>query len=104
MFITLVLLLACALIAIVSVPLMLKLIPPNPVYGFWTKKAMSNPEVWFAVNAVGGRALLVASLLSALAIMGYSGTWFRSGWAQLFVLLIPLAVAIGVTLAYERRL
>jgi SdpI/YfhL protein family len=104
MFITLVLLLACALLAIVSVPLMLKLIPPNPLYGFRTQKAMSNPEVWFAVNAVGGRALLVASGLSALALMGYSGTWLRSPWAQLAALVIPLVAAIVATLAYERRL
>jgi hypothetical protein len=104
MFVTLVLLLTCALVAILSVPLMLKMIPPNPVYGFRTEKALSNPDVWFAVNAVGGRALLVASGLTALALLGYSGTWLRSPWAQLAALLIPLVAAIVATLAYERRL
>jgi hypothetical protein len=39
---------------------MLRLIPPNPIYGLPTKRMNSQPEVWYLVNSFGGRMLVVA--------------------------------------------
>ncbi|HUP98673.1 MAG TPA: hypothetical protein VM073_12055 [Usitatibacter sp.] len=102
MFVTIVLLIGCALEATAGVPLMLKLIPPNPYYGYPARSIKSKPDHWVDVNVFAGRALVGAAAFSALAIMVYNGTWLRSGWAQLFVFVIPLAAAIGATVWYER--
>ena len=104
MFITILLLIASAIIAAASVPFMLKLVPPNPVFGFPTKRALSKPEIWYQVNVFGGRAILAAAVVTAILLMMYSGTLLRSGWLQLATLLVSLAVAVGATLAYERRI
>lgn len=104
MFTTVFLLIACALIAAAAVPLLLKLIPPNPIYGFRTERALEDSAVWFAVNKFLGRALLIAVGVSALALMFYSGTWLKPKWAQFAAFLLPIAIAVGATFAYERKL
>ena len=103
MLITVVLLLVCVVVAIVSVPLMMRLIPPNPIYGVRTRRTMAEPAVWFDVNAFGGAALLGAAGFAAILLMAYSGTLLRSVWLQIFALLLPMAGAVVATLVYERR-
>ena len=82
---------------------MLRLIPPNPVYGLPTKRMNSQPEVWYLVNSFGGRMLVVAAGVSAILIMMYNGTWLRSGWAQLFAFVIPVAAAVAATLWFKDK-
>ena len=104
MLVTITLLIACAILAAFAVPLMLRLIPPNPIYGLRTERTLTQSAAWFEVNAFGGRALLIAAGLAALVIMVYQGTWLRSGWLQLLVLLVAVAGAVVATLAFERKL
>jgi len=59
------------LLAAVSVPLILRLIPPNGLYGFRVRKTIEHPEIWYPVNKYGGERLLMASLLVVLAAIGY---------------------------------
>lgn len=103
MFLTIVLLLVCAIVAAVGVPLMLKLIPQNPYYGYPARSINSRPNHWVEVNVFAGRALVAAAAFSALIIMAYNGTYLRSGWAQWFAFLVPLAAAVGATFWYERQ-
>ena len=103
MFLTIVLLLACAIVATIGVPLMLKLVPPNPYYGYPARSKASKPDHWVVVNQFAGRALVGAAAFSALILMFYNGTWLRGGWAQLFAFLIPLGAAIGATVWFERK-
>lgn len=104
MFTTVFLLLACAIVAAIGVPLILKLVPPNPIYGIRTSKTMSSPEVWFEVNRIAGVALAIAAGVTALALMMYSGTWLKSWWAQLLAFVIPIVGAIVFTLYHERKM
>src|SRR5687767_5853326 len=104
MLVTISLLVACAILAAFAVPLMLRLIPPNPIYGVRTERTLTRQATWFEVNAFAGRALLVAAGVAALLIMLYQGTWLRPGWAQALVLLLAIAAAIAATLVFERRL
>lgn len=103
MLITVALLIALVLIAVAAVPLMLRLIPQNPVYGVRTSHTEDDEKAWFRVNAFAGKALLVACGLSAFLILMYQGTWLRSGWSQVFAFLIPIVAAVVATLVYERR-
>lgn len=104
MLITVFLLIACALIAAASVPLVLKLIPPNEIFGFPTRKRRSQPETWVRVNVFAGKALLVASGVTALLLMIYAGTWLKSAWFQLLLFIVAYGAAIGAVVAYEKRM
>ena len=50
-----------------------------------------------------GRAVVIACALAAILIMAYNGTWLKSGFAQLFVVIVALAAAAGATFAYDRK-
>jgi hypothetical protein len=103
MLITVLILIVIVLVAVAAVPLALRLIPRNPLYGVPTERTLADDKAWFRVNAFAGKAVLVACGVSALVILVYQGTWLRSGGAQLFAFLIPLAAAIVAAVVYERR-
>ena len=104
MLVTIVLLVATVLIAAAAVPLVLKLIPQNSLYGLPTERTLDNEALWFRVNVFGGKAVLIACGVIALLLVLYQGTWLRSAWAQVAVFVVSLAIAVGATFAYERRL
>ena len=58
------------LLAALSVPLIMGKIPPNGLYGFRVKKTMEDPDIWYPVNRYGGKWLLAAGLVLALAAVG----------------------------------
>ena len=103
MLTTIFILILCALVAAVATPLMLRIIPPNPVYGLPTKRMGSQPEVWYLVNSFGGRMLVVAAGLVAILVMMYNGTWLRSGWAQLVTFLLFMAAAVVATFWFRDK-
>ena len=55
------------LLAVISIPLILQKIGPNPWYGFRVKKTLEDPAVWYPVNAYAGKRLLVVGLVSSLS-------------------------------------
>jgi hypothetical protein len=58
--------LGCAVLMIlIAVPLALRKIPPNVVYGYRTRATLANDEIWYAANAHFGRGLIVASVCGA---------------------------------------
>lgn len=44
--------------ALISIPLVLRMIPMNRIYGIRTPKAFDSEYNWYALNAFGGRLLL----------------------------------------------
>lgn len=48
-----------------AIPLLLGKVPPNELYGIRTAKTMSSPAIWYAANAYGGKALLMAGIATA---------------------------------------
>jgi len=103
MLLTILVLIACAVVATAGVPLMLKIVPPNPYYGYPTSHQQSKPHRWVKVNVFAGRCLVGAAAFTVLLLLFYNGTWLRSGWAQLLAFLIPLGAAVGATFLYERK-
>jgi uncharacterized membrane protein len=94
----------CGIIAVASVPLMLKLVPPNAVYGFRTRQTLSSPEIWFRANRFAGCALFVSSAITA-AIFAVRPE-YASGrdLAGVAVLVVPLLVALMASFAYVRAI
>jgi uncharacterized membrane protein len=101
MLINIALIIVCVLVAVIALPLLLKLIPPNPVYGINTRHTRESDSMWFEVNRFAGAAFLVAAGLGAIILMSSSG---RSWWVQLLVLLVLFGIAVGATLWFERKL
>ena len=61
-----------------SIPLMRKRIPPNPYYGFRTRKTMSDPKIWYEVNRIQGNDLFVAGSLitfSSFTMLAIARAW-----------------------------
>ena len=45
---------ACMVLAVLSVPMTLRRVPPNPIYGFRTRLTLSSPDIWYPANAFAG--------------------------------------------------
>ncbi len=97
------LLVACIITAVTSLPLALRMVPPNPVYGFRTRFTRSSREVWYDANAFAGRAMLAASVVSAFMLM--AGLVPRGApWGPVAVVLVPIAIATLAMWLYLRHL
>jgi uncharacterized membrane protein len=55
-----------ALFILVALPLALRKVPRNRVYGFRTRATLADDAVWFAANAHFGRGLVISSLCSSV--------------------------------------
>ena len=55
------------LLAVISIPLILRKIGPNPWYGFRVKKTLNDPAVWYPVNVYAGKRLLLVGIVSSLS-------------------------------------
>ena len=93
---------------IVAIPLILGVIPPNRLYGFRTKKTLSDADVWYRVNRFAAIAIMIASVVYALA----ARTWpydraaadnFSIWLVHLAAFAGPLVVALIVSASYARR-
>jgi uncharacterized membrane protein len=92
----------CGIIAALSIPLMLNLVPPNDVYGFRTEQTLSKPELWFRANRFAGCALFVAAGTSGAVLVSYPQ--YSSGLAGLAVFVAPVLIALAASFAYVRRI
>jgi hypothetical protein len=63
------------LTAAVSIPLVMRWIPMNMLYGVRIKKAFVSDRNWYGINAYGGKLLLVYGL--CLSAFG----WITMDWA-----------------------
>jgi hypothetical protein len=60
------------LLAGLSIPLILGIIPPNGLYGFRIRKTIENPEIWYPVNKRAGMWLLALGICVILAAAGFA--------------------------------
>ncbi len=60
--------LACdALFVLLSIPLVLRKVRPNVVYGYRTRATLADETLWYEANAYFGSRFIVACLVSAAA-------------------------------------
>jgi len=93
---------SCIVFMIISVPHVLKVVPPNRMYGFRTAETLSNSAIWYQANAFMGWALLIASAISAAVLVFLPATARRSVVWTAF--LLPLCGAIVAASVYLNRL
>lgn len=53
-----------------GIPLLRGRVPPNGFYGCRTKKTLSNERIWYAVNRVTGRDLIISGIAIVFAALG----------------------------------
>lgn len=57
--------------AIVGLPLARGAVAPNTLYGYRTRATLRNQELWYTVNALSGKHLVVTgAMLIALGVIG----------------------------------
>jgi uncharacterized membrane protein len=97
-----------ALLAVIAIPLALRWIPRNIVYGFRTRTTMANDATWYEANAYFGRALLISTLCGAFLayviylVRPFSPTVFLP--VSVLVLVAPTLVATVATVRRIRTL
>lgn len=101
--------LACeVLFSLLSVPLILRKVPPNPVYGYRTPTTLRQPALWYEANAYFGWRFLTASLVAGIAFALLHGTVPMSPEAFLpasvVALGLPVLVAGVLTSRFVRSL
>lgn len=100
--------LGCALLlAALAIPLVLRKVPRNVIYGFRTRSTLGDDATWYAANAHFGRGLLIASLFTAVGIaILYQISLDPAVFLRVSVgvLVAPLAVAILSTSRFVRSL
>ena len=91
-----------------SIPLLLGKVPPNHWYGFRTRLTLSDPQIWYPVNAWGARRLLwlgAATLVAGLLSLALPESWLATYLlvtCALWVLALVAILVLGVR--YARRL
>ena len=96
------------LFAGLSIPLLLKKVPPNPWYGFRTRLTLGDPRIWYPVNAWAARWLLwlgVGTLVAGPVSLLLAETWLPAyllGTCALWVGALIGVLVLGVR--YARRL
>jgi uncharacterized membrane protein len=56
-----------AVFVLISLPLILRLVPPNRFYGFRTPKTRSDSAIWYPANRSVGIDLAIAGVVIAIA-------------------------------------
>jgi len=93
----------------IGIPLLLGRVRPNSWYGSRTRKTLSDDRIWYAVNRVTGRAMMVtgiaviAAAVVVFLIQGLITPNFAAAF-PLVVLLVGVALMVINSVRAERRL
>jgi uncharacterized membrane protein len=93
----------------VSIPLVLKKIPPNQWYGFRVPKTFSSDRIWYEANRVAGIDLCLAggAVIGASVVMNFIAPMVGEGISvtvMLIVIIVSLLAAIVHSLLALRKM
>jgi uncharacterized membrane protein len=54
------------LFVLISLPLIFRKIPPNPIYGYRTRATLSDESLWYDANAYFGRKFVACCMLTII--------------------------------------
>lgn len=96
------------IIMAVCIPLLLKKMPMNSMYGFRLSKSFRSNENWYAINSYGAKHLIIwSSLLGVLGIVCFFLPPMESGVMMLLAILpIPISIIPPIVMVclFARRL
>ena len=96
------------LFAALALPLIHRLVPPNPFYGFRVRSTMRNADLWYPANRRAGWLLLVAGLVDVvLALALYIPLRHQPSvyvLANVGVLLVTTLAAAVLSFIYLHRI
>ena len=95
--------------------MVLQKIKPNYLYGFRTKKTLSDEKIWYPANKYAGKVLIYAGIPMAvisaisyiLSIIPATASIFNETLVIIIiltVLVVPLTVSIIASLVYLKKL
>jgi hypothetical protein len=87
----------CIVFALISLPLILQLVPPNGIYGFRVLPASASRADWYYLNAVSGGLLMAAAAVSAALLIAMPASVRR--WIVWAAYLAPVSVACAASFA-----
>lgn len=78
-----------------GIPLLRGRVPPNSWYGCWTRKTLSDENIWYAVNRVTGQDIIVAGimLIGSSLVISIFGKGMNPDYAA-FILLSILVLSV----------
>jgi uncharacterized membrane protein len=99
----------CIVFLALSVPLILEKIPQNGLYGFRTRKTMSDETIWYEANKFLGYSMVLSSIVS-LTVLAISDVLPQLLSRSVFVhyanvvLMVPIIGALIASSVYVKRL
>jgi asparagine N-glycosylation enzyme membrane subunit Stt3 len=97
---------------LISIPLLYHAVAPNRLYGFRTRKTLSNSDIWYKANKFMARELVAAGavsiMLAIVAMLVYLRiimfTDIQATGLFILIFLVPLVIAIFRSLSYLKKL
>lgn len=93
----------------ISIPLIMRKVPPNSFYGCRTRKTLSDPKIWYEANhvsgidfCIGGVVVFVSSL--AMLALGQNVETNQAVVALLIILLLSVGGAAWHGLKASKRM
>ena len=96
-----------AVTALIALPLALRQIPRNRLYGVRTRRTLADDRVWYETNAYGGRCLIVASAVTIVLVPPLGLTSLPPDLlllAGVAALVVPSLVAAILAVRYAGRI
>ena len=94
--------------AIIAIPLILRKVPRNVIYGFRTRATLENDFVWYEANAYFGKLFLISSLVSTVLIvfLYFSDIVSAQNFinASIAVLVVPSLIPVLLTFRYIKSI
>ena len=92
-----------------SIPLIMRMVPPNLLYGFRTKKTLSNKDIWYQANKFSGKGLLVISLFGlvgslVLFLVRDNLSLDLMSWIAAVGILLPLWIVFILSSRYVKKI
>jgi uncharacterized membrane protein len=100
------LLLSAVLLILLSLPLWMRMVPPNRLYGVRTRATLDDEERWYAVNATSGFDVLVSGvvLLAGILVIERIGATWPPELRNLASAVLLIGLLVRVTLRALRAL
>jgi hypothetical protein len=95
------------LLTAMSIPLVLRRVPMNGIYGIRIPESFTSDACWYDINAYGGRLSLTYGIL--LTVLGYLARDLappmRSLWSPVFIVgpLLGMLALVPLIVSYARR-